>query len=435
MDEASRDNPEQPWWREPTVAFGRLLWQRFLADKCFEAAGALSYTSVFALVPLTTVVFGIIAAFPKFREWSDALTDFLFANFVPAAGNVVQGYLRGFAENASQLTTAGVIALLITALMMMSSVEETFNRIWRAPPRRQRVGRFMMYWTALSLGPLLIAASLGLSANLLALPAIGDAARSLRVTERLFSLLPMVVTWTAVTLAYLIVPNAKVRFRHAAIGALFATLLFETTKYAFTAYLARANFATVFGPLATIPVFLSWIYLSWSVVLLGASLAASLSAFRFRAGLVHVSAGLEFALLLRVLRRIALASRTGHASKREVLRLAEAEASDEQLDRALAELTAARLIQRTESSGYVLLRDPAQVDLAELFRRGHYRVPDGAELARLERVSEPEDQPLLAWLREASAAQAAVLMHPVSQVLPPPEAPAPGAPARIEAKE
>jgi membrane protein len=423
MDDAARDNPEQPWWREPTLAFGRLLWQRFLDDKCFEAAGALSYTTVFAIVPLTTAVFGIIAAFPTFREWSDTLTDFVFANFVPSAGTVVQGYLRGFAENASQLTTAGVAALLITALMMMSSVEETFNRIWRAPPRRQRVGRFMMYWTTLSLGPLLIAASLGLSANLLSFPALGDAARTLRLTERLFALLPVAVTWTAVTLAYLIVPNAKVRFRHAAVGALFATALFEATKWLFTAYLARANFAranftTIFGPLATVPVFLSWIYLSWSVVLLGASLAASLSAFRFRAGLVHVSSGLEFALLLRLLRRITLASRAGHAMKREQLRLAEPEASDSQLDRALGELAAARLVQRGESAGYLPMRDAATLDLAELFRRGRYRLPDAAELGRLEKVSEPEDAPLLAWLREASAAQASVLARPVAVVLP-----------------
>jgi len=402
--------------RERALAFARFVWHRFDDEQCFSAAGTLSFTTVFALVPLTTAVFGILAAFPVFQQWSDALSDFVFANFVPAAAKAMQAYLLDFAGNAQRLTTAGAIALLVSALLMMASVEGSFNRIFRAPPRKRRLARFVVYWTVLTLGPILIAASLGVSSYLLALPGLDGRADALHLGERLLRLLPYLVTWGALALAYLVVPNAPVRFRHAALGGLLASLLFEATKQGFAQYLAQASYEQVYGVLAAVPIFLVWIYLSWVVVLIGASITASLSAFRYTPHDRAVTAGLEFGALLRIYGRIASASRAGEPPTRNALAAAEPALSDGQLDRFLAELGRARCIHRSELGTFSLLRDPAGVPLAELFGGGPYRWPDAGELARVSRGEAAA--PVAAVLADGAAAQAAVLARPASSVLP-----------------
>lgn len=404
--------------RERVFAFARFVWHRFVDEQCFAAAGTLSFTTVFALVPLTTAVFGILAAFPVFQQWSDSLSDFVFANFVPAAAKAVQAYLVDFAGNASRLTSAGAIALLVSALLMMSSVEESFNRIFRAPARKRRMARFVVYWTVLTLGPILIAASLGLSSYLLALPGFDGAAEDLHLGERLLRLLPYLVTWGALALAYLVVPNAPVRLRHAAIGGLLASLLFEATKQGFAQYLAQASYEQIYGVLAAVPIFLVWIYLSWVVVLIGASITASLSAFRYVPRELAVTPGLEFAALLRVYGRIATATRSGEPPTRDALAAADPWLSDGQLDRFLAELLAARCVHRTEVGTWVLLRDPATVPLSELFAGGPYRWPEAGELARCRERFGADTPAVVEVLARGAEAQSAALGRAVATVLP-----------------
>lgn len=401
--------------RERWLALGRFVWQRFVADRCFESAGALSYTTIFALVPLTTAIFGIIAAFPVFEEWSREVTRFVFANFVPTAGEVVQGYLTQFADNATKLTSAGVIALIASALLMMHSVEETFNRIWRVPPRRRRMARFVVYWTTLTLGPLLIAASLALSSFVFSLPVF--AGEGLRLHDRFFSLLPFAVTWSALTLAYLVIPNAVVRFRHAALGAVFATLLFEWAKWFFAGFLGNANYTQIYGALAALPIFLLWVYVSWVVVLLGASLTASHTAFRFQPEALRVPPGLEFVAMLRTYRRIVEGARLGRPPSRAELLARDPGLSDAQLDRFLTEMRAARLVQRGESGEWVPLRDPATVNLRELFEAGAHRWPTERDLARLAESGAPEDAAIRRWIVAGHTALSAALAAPLSEML------------------
>lgn len=405
-------------WRERALAFARFVWHRFVDEQCFAAAGTLSFTTVFALVPLTTAVFGILSAFPVFEQWSKSLTDFVFANFVPAAAQAVQNYLLDFAGNASRLTSAGVLALVVSALLMMSSVEESFNRIFRAPPRRRRLARFVVYWTVLTLGPILVAASLGLTSYIAALPGVGAAADELHLGERLLRLLPTAVTCGALTLAYLVIPNAPIRFRHAVTGGVLASVLFELTKHGFAQYLARASYEQVYGVLAAVPIFLVWIYLSWVVVLVGASISASLSAFRYVPRHLAVTPGLEFAALLRVYGAIAGATRAGQPPTRNQLAQREPHLADGQLDRILAELRDRGCVHRTDYGTWALLRDPGTVPLRELFEGGGYRWPTSEELARCQAAAGPAPSAIVALLGQAAAAQAAALARPASSVLP-----------------
>ncbi|MDC6684681.1 YihY family inner membrane protein, partial [Leclercia adecarboxylata] len=133
--------------RARTISFGRFLWRRFLDDRLFQAAASLAYTTVFALVPLAIVVFGVLSAFPVFDRWSDTLSDYVFSNFVPNAARAAEGYLRQFSASAGQLTAAGFIALVVSLLITLNSVEETFNQIWRVSSTRPKLTRFLVYWT------------------------------------------------------------------------------------------------------------------------------------------------------------------------------------------------------------------------------------------------------------------------------------------------
>ncbi len=402
------------------ATFARFVWRRFWADDCFEAAAALSYTTLFALVPLTAVALGVIAQFAEFAAWSERITDFVFTNFVPAAARVVQSYLTQFAANAYQLTTIGVIALVVSALLLMSGIEETFNRIFRVSARRRRVSRFVVYWTVLTLGPVLVTASLGLSSYLFALPLIDEVDREWHVSEHLLRWLPVVVTWVALWLAYTVIPATIVRLRHAAVGATIGTVLFELAKRGFAEYLARTSYEQVFGALAVVPIFLLWMYLLWLIVLLGASIASAVGAFRFDHARPGVGPGLEFAGLLRVLRRIAAASRAGKPLSRPALARDEPTLTDEQIDRFLEQLRSVKLVGRSELGDLVLLREPDQVPLSELFFAGNHRFPRPDEVAWLMTGASDEDGPLLEWLEHVARTGDEALARPVGSVLPMP---------------
>src|SRR5688500_5623572 len=135
--------------------FARFLAKRFLDERLFQAAAALAYTTLFALVPLAMVVFGVLSAFSAFQEWSVQLRDYVFANFVPGAAEDLKDTLNVFLSNTGKLTALGVVALMISLLITLNSIEATFNRIWRVSSARPKLSRFLVYWTVLTLGALM----------------------------------------------------------------------------------------------------------------------------------------------------------------------------------------------------------------------------------------------------------------------------------------
>ena len=362
--------------RERWRAFASFLWHRFVDHRCFESAGALSYTTVFALVPLTAAAFGVVAAFPSFQVWLDQSTDFIFANFVPASARAVEKYLREFADSARGLTSIGGGALLVSALLTMASIEDTFNRIWRVEAPRSKLARFLVYWVALTLGPLLVIASLAISSYLFSLPFISDAAQKFGLQEWLLGQVPTVVELSAFTAGYLVIPNRSVRFRYALVGGVLATLLFELAKFGLATYISNVpSYTQVYGTLAVIPIFLIWIYLSWVSVLLGASFAASLSAFRWQPLEQRLPVGHEMYGLLRLLARFAMAQRAGVGLHSNELPMMEPSLTDDLLQRYLALLEREKVVQRNEFGEWVLVRDLNCVRLEDLYRSGNLRVP------------------------------------------------------------
>lgn len=363
--------------RDKSWAFARFLWRRFLDDQCFEAAGALAYTTLFALVPLAAVALAIVAMFPVFGEVRDTLTEFIFSNFVPAAGTEVQTYVFRAAEAASQLRAVGVIALIVTALVTMSSIEQTFNRIWRVSHGRPPVARFVVFWTALTLGPMLIVSGVAVSSYLFSLPLLQGANIIQEVRDHgLLPLLPFLVTLAGFCLSYLVVPNTPVRFRHALAGGLLATLLFEGAKRGFGLYVSSySSYQAVYGALVAIPIFLLWLYLSWVIVLLGASFAASLGAFNYQRDRKEPQPREFFPALVEMLALLRRAQIDGQGLTAAELAQQLPRLSDEAVNRLIEDLDRLRIVQRTDLGAWVLSRDLGRMTLRDIYRELPYALP------------------------------------------------------------
>ena len=355
--------------------FFRFLARRSLDDNLFEAAGALSFTTVFALVPLSLVVFGVLKGLPVFSEWSDQLSNYVFSNFVPNAARSVESYLKQFSANADKLTTVGVIALVVSVLITLSGVEAAFNRIWRVKSARPKFSRFLVYWTVLTLGALMAAASLAVSAKFFAMSVFETTAGHL-LQSVMLRLAPMTIELFAFAAIYRVVPHRTIKWRHAVAGALLATFLFELVKWGIGVYLGSfGSYSTIYGTLAFVPIFLLWIYLSWTAVLLGASLASSMSAFRYQPAAMRLPHGYEIYGLLRLLARFNEARARGAGLHTDEIQELEPMLTDALVQQMLAQLDEINVVRRAEGGEWLLSRDLDELTLAELYEACQLRIP------------------------------------------------------------
>ncbi len=259
--------------------FAHYFWRHFLSDNCLQHATALSYTTLLSLVPLMAVMLSIFTAFPLFEDVSFQVQSFVFENFVPASGEVVHQYIQEFSANASKLTGPGLIFLVITSIMMMAAIDTSLNAIWHNSKPRRPAARFIVYWSVLTLGPVLIGISLAISSYVVSLPLLSETA-SYGEKLGLLRVLPFFMELLAFTLLYIVVPNCRVTFRAAFAGGVAAALLFELAKKGFAFYITSfPAYEAIYGAMSTIPVFLVWIFLSWSITLMGAEFAWCLETF------------------------------------------------------------------------------------------------------------------------------------------------------------
>jgi len=355
------------------------VWKHFQEDRCFEEAASLGYTSLLAMVPLLAVAFGIIAAFPVFDEWSEKLMGFIFDSFMPATGEQIIPYLNTFLDSISSLTLPGTIMLIVTALMLMVRIEVAFNRIWRVDRNRTIINRVVMYWAVLTLGPILIAAGVALSAQ----KVLGVLGMTEGIPPGIHQIGIFFLTWLVFSLLFALVPNRRVRIKHALIGAFLSTVLFEIAKTLFVAYVANANYKVIYGALATFPLFLFWLYIVWVVVLLGASLAASLTTFSdYRKYDTDWPERWEFQLAYRLIGHLWSAQRAGIALSQAQLLDLEQQASELQITRLMTCLINVKIANTDQDGNWILTRDIAELSLGELYTRGDYYLPLG-EITKL----------------------------------------------------
>ena len=357
-------------------AFGRHLWKHFQEDRSLEAAGALSYTSLLALVPLMAVTLGVISAFPVFDQWAKEVETYIFANFVPAAGDTIHQYVTEFVGRTAGLTGAGTAFLVVTAILLMASIEKSLNRIWRVRNQRRPVNRLIIYWAVLTLGPLLAGASLALTSYFAALPLLAPEIVRGLLQELMIKTAPFFVALVGFTLVFIIVPNRRVRWHHALAGAVLSALMFESAKAGFVFYVT--NFPTyerLYGALATIPLFFVWIYVSWVVVLLGASVAAALTTFQYRNADWHWRSRHEFLLAVRIFGHFWQAQRRGRSLSVTELLNRESAASDGQLRRILGWFNDACFIQADDDGDWLLSADLDELRLSDIYRSGPFILP------------------------------------------------------------
>lgn len=350
------------------AGFLRFVAGRFFDDHCPQVAASLAYTTLLSLVPLVTVAVTLFAAFPVFSDLMTQVKIFLLTNMVPeTAGKIITVYMVQFSEKAARLTMIGIAFLLITALLLIQTIDRAFNTIWRVRQQRSILYRFLTYWAVLTVGPLLLGASLSITYYLLTL-SLGYVKNVPLIGELSLRLVPTLLMALTFSLLYFAVPNRYVPFKHALTGGLVAGIGFELMKKAFAWYISSfPTYKLVYGAFAAFPIFLLWIYVSWLVILIGAVIAAALSHWRGSAWQLIRHPGWRFTAGLRVLGELAAAQRSGHTVTLAALRH-RVQLGLEDLEDILDRLRTANIVRRAEKGGWLLSRSPDDILAADLYR-------------------------------------------------------------------
>jgi len=345
--------------------FLHYLVQRFNRDGCRQSAAALTYMSLFAIVPMLTLMYSMFSLVPAFNEVGSQVEAFIFSKFLPSSGQEISQYLTEFSSQARKLSAAGVVILMVTSFLMLANIEKTFNHIWATTGSRKGLAGFLVYWAILSLGPLLLAAGMMMKTYLVSFQLIVDEVDSLGVSAILFSYLPWLLTWLAFTLLYIAVPNCKVRTSYAIFGGLVTTALFETAKTLFGLLVAHSSYTSVYGAFAVIPLFLLWIYLLWVLILVGAELVRSLETFRYQG---RGSAMPDLLAVVIILWQCWRRQQNGETLSDSAMHSLGSEVGlDAEHWRRLRNMLLERhILEKTSKGQYVLIRDPSTISLNDV---------------------------------------------------------------------
>ncbi len=358
-------------WRSTAVTLG----ERFREDRLGLTASSLTFTTTMALVPLFTVALAVFTAFPVFGKLQGALQAWLVQSLVPdAIARQVLGYLTQFAGKASRLGAMGLAVLFVTALALVLTIDRTLNSIWRVKRRRSLGRRVLVYWAVMTLGPLLLGASLSISSYLVSMSR-GLVMGMPGAVQLLLALIQFGLLAGGLAALYRFVPNTPVRLGHAWAGGLFAALGIELARRLLAFYIGKVpTYSAVYGAFATLPILLVWIYIAWVIVLWGAVVAAylpSLVAGTRRRASAH---GWQFQLALEVLRELHRARGTSRRglSASQLARALEVETL--QLESVLETLVSldwtgrVNEVEDEEDTRYILLADVQATALEPLIR-------------------------------------------------------------------
>lgn len=256
--------------------FLKMLWAKINQDQLTTSSASLAYTTILALVPLITVIFSLLSAFPMFDEISLSLKQLIYSNLVPTASDTIQNYLEQFIANTKKMTVVGIVGLIVTSLLLINSINSALNHIWRTKRKRSFMYNLTMYWTILTLGPILAGSSVAVSSYIFSLNWLSTGTTG----NIMLSSLPFIISVVGFWLLYSIIPTESVPFKESFIGAIVAAILFEIGKRAFAFYVSSfPTYQLIYGVVSSIPIMLVWIYCSWCIVLFGAEFAATLTEF------------------------------------------------------------------------------------------------------------------------------------------------------------
>jgi len=362
-----------------------------------QVAGSLTFTTVLALVPMLTIALAIFTVFPLFTTFRTALEAYFIQSLMPKAISTnILSYLTQFATKATRLSAYGAVALMVTSLMTLATIDKVFNEIWRVRHKRPLVKRMMVYWALITLAPLLMGVSLTATSYLFA--ATSDVVGTLPGSKALYTIASVILTTIAFGLLYFIVPNRPIDWRDAAWGGLVSGILFEIAKRIFAAFVIHIpTYTVVYGAVALIPIFLIWIYTCWIITLFGAVITASLPVVKYERWWHVPKPGSRFVdaiALLEVLYQARSRSAQAGLSSwevREKTRLGFDEIEDllTQMTKAgwVGRLQADELLNKKPmpllgSEWWVLLANPAILPIAEVYRLFVFRSQTDARLTK-----------------------------------------------------
>jgi membrane protein len=368
----------------------RVVARRFKEDRGLQTASSLTFTSLLSLVPIITVALTLLSAFPVFHGMSGVIEEWVFDNMVPESADIIEQYANQFVENAAHLTAVGIVFLAVTAIMLLVTIDDAFNNIWRVRRPRPLLQRVLIYWALITVGPLLIGASLSLSSWLMSASA-GWTQDIPYASVTLIKFSAIALTCIALALLYFAMPNRPVSAKDALIGGVLAGVVFELTKHGFGFFITHfPTYKLVYGAFAAVPVFLMWLYVSWLVVLLGAVVVAALPEWRQGSVPGRLAPGSNFVYALQVLKALWQAQQGGGVMTVPQLH-GNLHLRYERIEALLETMQRASWVHRAVPTGWILHRNPDTIAVADVYK---LFVFDPA-------LSVPEEQPELVSLARA----------------------------------
>jgi membrane protein len=357
---------------KPVAISGQFIWylgRQFYGDKCPTSAASLTYQSLFAVVPLLTVMYAMFNAIDAFSGVGSQVQAFLFENIIPENVSVVQSYLTSFSDQASALSGPSFLLLTVTAFLMLYTIEQIFNDIWDVREPRHGFQRFLMYWALLTLGPILLGLGFAITTYVLSIPVISGVTE---VTGAL-RILPVLISVVLFTLIYVAVPNCRVPIPHAFVGGVLVAVVFELAKVMFAEIMSRSSFEVIYGAFAAVPLFLLWIYILWSILLMGAEFVKAISGFRVDN---EGKAELPFVQVLLILDCFYRVHRRGGIVREADIRSLSPRVEYDRWHEYQALLADMNIIEVIDKDSMMLRQDLNEISVWQLFHQVPYQLPN-----------------------------------------------------------
>lgn len=352
-------------WNFWTVVrwYAKTLVDQFLDNDCQTRAAALTYTTLFAVVPLMTVAYTTFSIMPAYETVQERIESFIFSTLVPESSAAVREALLQFTERARGLTVVGFVFLFVTSFMLLVTIEQTLNAIWQVPEPRRGFQRILLYWATLSLGPPTIVVAILISAYLASQQLLTDL-DVFGLGTLVLSYLPLLLTWFGFTVLYFAMPNCQVRIFHAAVGGFLTMLSFELAKLVFNYGVSRTSLSSIYGTFAAVPFLLIWMYMVWVLVLCGAIVVRTMS---LRPEIATAESEPALVKAARVLERVYAGHLEGRGVSEEEIHTTVPLSTDEH-ERIFLALKRLRVLTRDEEELWVLGRSLKTLTLWDLYQ-------------------------------------------------------------------
>ncbi|MDD0803609.1 MULTISPECIES: YihY family inner membrane protein [Acinetobacter] len=370
-----------PFYEKTWFQFVLFVLRRFEADRCREQAGSLTYTTLFAVVPMLTVFLVIISSIKALEPARQQLQQLIYSNFLPKTTIAFDKALNAFTDKSSNLTIIGILFLFVTTVMMLTSIEKVFNRIWRVRETRGGIIGFMRYWTIISLGPILLGSAFVISSTMASLNVLSNNFAGYELNG---AFVLWLISFCLTVLGFFIlnwtIPNRSVPIKSALIAGLFSAVVFELLKNLFGFIMSNfTSYEVIYGAFAAIPIFLLWIFLSWNIVLIGVEISYALTAFT-----AHKEQKRHPVIMLLDLMELF------YKKQQHGLSVSDDEALDvlgrDEIGRwpsYILMLEQQNLVKRTDDNQYVLVRNLSQVDFWSFYSQLPYPLPKRRDLSKV----------------------------------------------------